>query len=289
MNASTLRFSKMHALCNDFVVVDATQQQCDISPATVSALADRRSGIGFDQLLVVSKSKVKGTADFYLTIYNSDGGIAEQCGNGTLCVTRFLLDRQLSTKSEVAIQTAGGLLSAKVVGNSKDGDLDVELDMGIPVLNPADIPFEASGTALQHELDLFEEALGCVVVTPVSMGNPHAVVFDVDIDDERVERFASAIQTHERFPESANVEFVERVDRHTLRMRVIERGAGETMACGTGACAAAVAAQQRGLTGKKVSVKQPGGTAMVAWEGLGERITLTAPASHSFDGEVSLD
>ena len=276
-------FSKMHTLCNDFVVIDATRRAFDASAEQIRILGDRHAGIGFDQMLVVNASGERSTADFSLTIYNSDGGAAEQCGNGTLCVTRFIIERELSNKQELVFETAGGLVESRMLGVREDGDFDVVLEMGIPALKPQGSPQQLV------ELNLAEGRSNSLCVTAVSMGNPHAVVFDVDLDDTRLGDIARAIQTHERFPQSANVEFVNVISPDSIQIRVFERGAGETMACGSGCCAAVAAARIADRVNTTVQVSQPGGIANVVWSDLNQPISLTAPAHHVFDGEVQID
>lgn len=283
----SIRFSKMHALCNDFMVIDATQQELQLTEEKIRTLAHRRSGVGFDQLLIIEKD-TDPDFEFSLRIYNSDGGEAEQCGNGTVCVVRFLLDNNLSKKPEVHLRSKGGPIHAETLNKDPKGDLVVKLLLGEPDAIQENIPFLSDVKRLTHDLQLVDESINVISVTPISMGNPHAVVFDIDLTDDRIPQIGQAIQLHESFPESTNVEFVEVVGPHNLNIRIIERGTGETMACGSGACAATAAAQLRGYVKEEVEVSQPGGQALVTWCGVNSPIYLTATASHVYTGELAI-
>ena len=281
----TLAFTKMHALGNDFLVVNGMSQQFTVDTAWIERMSDRHCGIGFDQLLVVTPATHDAT-DFDLMIYNSDGSSAKQCGNGTLCVARYAREEGLTQKDELSFRTLGGCVTARLSRSPGNQDLEVSAALGVPDAEPANVPFMAKARSLSYELDVGVEAP--VQLIPIGMGNPHAVVFCHDLCDTEMERLANAIQRHARFPSSVNVEFVAIETRARLRMRVFERGAGETMACGTGSCAAVAAARLANRVDNRVAVVQDGGTAWVEWEGVGHQISLTAIASRVFDGVVPL-
>lgn len=278
----------MHALGNDFMVINGVHEEVELRPEWVRAIGDRHRGIGFDQLLCI-KAIEGNSADFELAIYNSDGNLAQQCGNGTLCVTRFVREENLTTNATVAFKTLGGIVTATVLRNVADGRTDVRADLGIPTIDPKCVPFIAESHQLDYEVDLALGSTPMVRLIPVGMGNPHAVVFLTNDHEINIDAVAAAIQTHERFPESANVEFVELVHRSLIRLRVFERGVGETMACGTGACAAVTAAYLAGHVDGRVSVEQVGGSVLVDWAGPDHHISLTAATSRVFDGEIHFD
>ena len=278
----------MHALGNDFLVIDGVRQDVALPVDWVRFAGDRHRGVGFDQLLWIKESE-DNSADFELVIYNRDGNLAQQCGNGTLCVARFVSEENLSANATIAFKTLGGVVKATVFGPDADGNTRVRGDLGIPTTEPKCIPFIADTHRLDYEIDLALEATAKIRLIPVGMGNPHAVVFITKSRSINLEAIAGAMQIHERFPVSVNVEFVEIVDRSLIRLRVFERGAGETMACGTGACAAVTAAKLAGHVDSRVSVEQVGGTASVDWAGPDHPISLTAATSRVFDGEIHLD
>ena len=283
----SIAFRKMHALANDFVVVNAIEQSFDVSEDWIRKIGNRHRGVGFDQLLIVRAAK-DSEADFGLDIYNSDGHQAEQCGNGTLCVARFAVDEKLTQNSSVSFKTLGGLVKATILARQVGGDVQVQAELGVPSIDPSCVPFVTDQPELSYEIELALAAPQTLVVTPVALGNPHVVVFperDVEWD---LEDAVKAIQGHECFPASVNVEFVHIVARNHIQLRIFERGAGETMACGTGACAAMIAANLRGYTNNCVRVEQAGGSATVTWHGREQPITLTAVASQAFDGVIQL-
>lgn len=277
----------MHALGNDFLVINGVCQEIELPTDWVRFAGDRHRGVGFDQLLCV-KAFEGNSADFELAIYNNDGNHAQQCGNGTLCLARFVSEEKLSSNSTVVFKTLGGIVNATVLGPDVDGTTKVRADLGIPTTVPGRIPFIADSHQLDYEIDLDLESVQKVRLIPVGIGNPHAVVFVSNGGSINHEAVAHAIQIHERFPESANVEFVEIVDRSHIRLRVFERGVGETMACGTGACAAVTAAKLAGHVDSRVSVEQVGGAVLVEWSGLDNPISLTAATSRVFEGEIHL-
>ncbi len=282
-----LPFTKMHGLGNDFVVLDGVRRRIDMTPAWAARLADRRLGVGCDQVLLVEPPRLPGT-DFHYRIFNADGSEVEQCGNGARCFARFVHDAGLTDKEEIAVGTAAGAIVLRL---RQDGRVTV--DMGVPRLAPAEIPFVAAQQATRYAVDLGGET---VQVAALSMGNPHAVLAVDDVDDAPVTTLGPSIERHSRFPNRANVGFMQILDRARVRLRVWERGAGETLACGTGACAAVVAGRLWGALGgglggaldTEVAVALPGGTLVIQWPGAGEPVLMTGPATRVFDGEIEL-
>ena len=275
-----LRFTKMHGLGNDFVVIDATRAPADLTPARVKAIADRHFGIGCDQLLVVEPASQAGV-DFRYRIFNADGGEVEQCGNGARCFVRFVHDKGLSGKREIRVETRSGIIAPSL----RDDGL-VTVDMGVPELAPARIPFLSDSDAVVQPLPVGEVT---VAITAVSMGNPHAVQVVADVDAAPVVDQGALIECHERFPARVNAGFMQVLEPHRVRLRVFERGAGETLACGTGACAAVVAGLLRGLLESPVRVETRGGELEIAWAGPGTPVLMTGPAVSVFEGEMELD
>ncbi|MFB1485862.1 MULTISPECIES: diaminopimelate epimerase [unclassified Thiocapsa] len=275
-----LAFSKMQGLGNDFVVLDATEHPIAIDPALARRLADRRFGIGCDQILLVEPPRLPGT-EFHYRIFNADGSEVEQCGNGARCFARFVRDRGLTEHDEIPVGTAAGPIRLYVLEDAGQ----VRVDMGAPEFEPERIPFLADRQALTYDLDVAGESL---VIGAVSMGNPHAVILVEDLDTAPVARLGPLIEAHPRFPQRVNVGFMQILARDHLRLRVYERGAGETLACGTGACAAMVHARQRDLVDTRVRVSLPGGDLLIAWNGPGESVWMTGPAVLVFDGEITL-
>jgi diaminopimelate epimerase len=273
---TTLRFTKMQGLGNDFVVLDGIAQHVDLAPAQLKRLADRRYGVGCDQILVVEKP-TRPDVDFRYRIWNADGVEVEQCGNGARCFVQFVRQRGLTDKERIRVETAGGVIVPEIV----EGGL-VAVDMGVPRFAPNDIPFTGEGDALVRPLDIGGNT---VQVTLVSMGNPHAVQVVDDVDRAPVTEEGPRIERDPRFPKRVNVGYMQVVDRANIRLRVWERGAGETPACGTGACAAVVAGIRRGLLDSVVSVETRGGRLRVAWPGPGAVVTMTGPAETVFEGE----
>lgn len=274
-----LAFTKMHGLGNDFVVFDATRAPLELSAAQLRSIADRRFGVGCDQILQVEKPRDADT-DFYYRIFNADGGEVEQCGNGARCFVRFVHDRGLTKKNEIRVGTVSG-----VIVPCLEADGAVTVDMGAPEFEPARIPFEAPHRAPTYALDAGGRT---VEINALSMGNPHAVQFVADIDAAPVAEEGALIERHARFPRRVNAGFVQVVDRAHIRLRVFERGAGETLACGTGACAAVVAGIQRGLLDARVRVTTRGGDLSILWEGEGRPVLMTGPAVTVFQGEIEL-
>jgi diaminopimelate epimerase len=278
-----IRFSKMHGLGNDFVVLDAVRQPFVPTPAQARWLADRHFGVGCDQILVVERPQLEG-ADFRYRIFNADGGEVEQCGNGARCFVRFVHEQGLTDKCEIRVETLGGLIAPRL-----EADGRVTVDMGVPRFAPAEIPFLAPEGPMSDDLvQTLEFAGRSARITAVSMGNPHAVQVVDNVDSAPVARDGPLIEAHPRFPKRVNAGFMEVVDRRAIRLRVYERGAGETLACGTGACAAVVAGIRRGLLDSPVRVATRGGELVIAWAGMGHPVFMTGPAVTVFTGETEL-
>jgi diaminopimelate epimerase len=271
-----LKFTKMHGLGNDFVVLDGVRQRVDLGPVQVRALADRRFGVGCDQVLVV-EAPTRADADFRYRIYNADGGEVAQCGNGARCFVKFVRDHGLTDKREIRVETLGGLIVPALADDGR-----VSVDMGEPRFAPPEIPFLAEREAIVDALEVDGRTVG---ISAVSMGNPHAVQVVADVDHAPVLTEGPRIERHPRFPERVNAGYMEVRDRANIRLRVWERGAGETLACGTGACAAVVAGIRRGLLDSPVRVGTRGGALVIAWPGPGAAVTMTGPATTVFEGE----
>ena len=274
-----LKFTKMQGLGNDFVVLDGIRQAVRLDAAAIRRLADRRFGIGCDQVLLVEPPRLPGT-DFHYRIFNADGGEVEQCGNGARCFARFVRDQGLTGKTEIPVGTAAGPIALHV-----EPDGQVRVDMGPPILEPARIPFLAEAEARTYRLDLDGQILE---IGAVSMGNPHAVLIVEDVDSAPVAWLGPLIEHHPRFPRRVNVGFMQVLAPDHIRLRVHERGAGETLACGTGACAAVVSGRLRGLLGPRVGVALPGGDLVIEWRGQPESVLMTGPAERVFEGEIEL-
>jgi diaminopimelate epimerase len=275
----TLRFTKMHGLGNDFIVIDAIGQTVALAVDQIRAMADRRFGIGCDQLLLIEPPRSPGT-EFYYRIFNADGGEVEQCGNGARCFARYVHDRGLTTNRDITVGTAAGPINLYL-----DADDTVRVNMGAPRLTPSDIPFDADPQALSYALLVDDQALQ---VGAVSMGNPHAVLQVDDVAVAPVETLGPRIESHPRFPQRTNVGFMAVRDRSAIDLRVYERGSGETLACGTGACAAVVHGRRLGLLDERVAVSLPGGTLVISWLDDANPVWMRGPASFVFDGVVDL-
>ncbi len=272
-----LRFSKMHGLGNDFVVLDCREHEFALDAAQIRALADRHTGVGFDQLLSVEPPRDPSCA-FYYGIWNGDGSPSGQCGNGVRCVAAWLYRAgALALDESVRIESPSGAVTVRL-----RGPLEVTVDMGEPVFEPARIPFTAPQSAQLCEIEIDQQLLQ---IGAVSMGNPHAVMPVVDLDDPSLQRLGPALTSHERFAEQANAGFVQLLDRTHLRLRVHERGAGWTLACGSGACAAMAVLRERGEVADRVQVELPGGTLRIDWPGPGHTLWMTGPAAFAFEGE----
>ncbi|RAM63494.1 diaminopimelate epimerase [Herbaspirillum rubrisubalbicans] len=281
-----IKFTKMHGAGNDFVVLDAINQALSLTPAQWQFIADRRFGIGADQMLVVEKAQAAGV-DFRYRIYNADGGEVEQCGNGARAFVRFVTEKGLTDKRAIRVETMSGVIEPRL---EEDGQITV--DMGAPILTPADVPFDSRN--LQHRQQAedtlwpLEVAGKTTWISVVSMGNPHAVQVVEDSEAAPVLVEGPLIEHHARFPKRVNAGFMQVLDRHHIRLRVYERGAGETLACGTGACAAVVAGIRRGLLDSPVAVQTHGGLLNIAWAGPGAPVMMTGPAVTVFEGEIEL-
>lgn len=275
----TLRFTKMHGLGNDFMVVDAISQPFRLRPEMIRELADRNFGIGFDQLLVVEPPGLPDV-DFRYRIFNADGSEVEQCGNGARCFARFVRDQRLTNKKVIRVQTAKGVIELRV---GKEGM--VMVNMGVPELNPPAIPFAADRRKDVYTVDVDDQT---VELSAVSMGNPHGVLVVDDVDTAPVETLGPLLERHPRFPARANIGFLQVLDRSHARLRVFERGSGETLACGSGACAAVVAGNVRGLLDQRVEVELRGGKLVVEWQGEGSPVMMEGPATTVFEGQLRL-
>ena len=275
-----IKFSKMHGLGNDFVVIDGMRQYVALTPEQIRALGDRHTGIGFDQLLLVEPPEAPG-ADFRYRIFNADGGEVEQCGNGARCFVRFVHDQKLTDKNAIVVETKRGIIHPRL-----ESDGLVTVDMGQPRFAPAEIPFKSDTDAAEQALQLPDGTT--LTIGAVSMGNPHAVTVVADVAMAPVAVQGPQVENHVRFPERVNAGFMQIEDRHNIRLRVYERGAGETLACGTGACAAVVSGIRRGLLDSPVRVQTRGGDLSIAWGGVGHPVIMTGPAVTVFTGEIDV-
>jgi len=278
-----IRFTKMHGLGNDFVVLDAVRQDFVPTPFQARFLADRHFGIGCDQILVVEPSATPDV-DFRYRIFNADGGEVEQCGNGARCFVRFVHEQGLSDKPAIRVETRSGLITPRL-----EADGQVTVEMGVPRFQPAEIPFDSRADQVLHRLAVDDEE---IEISVVSMGNPHAVQVVADVDAAPVARLGPLIESHSRFPRRVNAGFMQVVGRHAIRLRVYERGTGETLACGSGACAAVVTGIRRGLLDSPTRVAMPGGALTIAWQGAAGNgsapVFMTGPATTVFKGEIEL-
>ncbi|GAP77077.1 diaminopimelate epimerase [Pseudoalteromonas sp. SW0106-04] len=274
-----VNFSKMHGLGNDFMVVDNVTQNIFLSRDQIKRLADRHFGVGFDQLLMV-EAPYSPDLDFHYRIFNADGNEVEQCGNGARCFARFVRMKGLTNRHKITVSTKGGNMTLYI---EKDGQVTV--NMGQPILEPKDIPLQANKRELTYILRHQEHTL---FMGAASMGNPHCVIEVEDITAAEVHTLGPAVEQHERFPKRANVGFMQIIDESHIKLRVWERGAGETLACGSGACAAAVVGQLQSKLGRSVKVDLPGGALQIRWQGEGHPVKMTGPAEHVFDGQIAL-
>ena len=274
-----LKFTKMHGLGNDFVVIDGVRQPVALTPEQVRYLADRRHGVGCDQVLLVEKPQ-SANVDFRYRIFNADGGEVEQCGNGARCFARFVFEEGLTDKRVIPVETASGRMELVLLDDGQ-----VRVNMGVPRLLPAEIPFDAPAPAQRYVLNVNSES---VEIGAVSMGNPHAVLTVTDVATAPVATLGPRIESHPRFPQRVNVGFMQIITRNHIRLRVFERGAGETLACGSGACAAAAVGQMQEALGSEVRVSLPGGDLMISWAGVGQPVFMTGPATRVFEGQIQL-
>ncbi len=272
-----INFTKMHGAGNDFMVIDAINQSVHLTPQQIQALAHRQFGVGFDQLLLVETSTI---ADFKYRIFNADGSEVAQCGNGARCFVRFVVDQRLTEKHEISVETASGIITPKLEENGF-----VTVNMGAPKFAPSEIPFIADTDSNAYLLAVGNQN---ITISVVSMGNPHAVQIVEDVDAAPVAALGSQIELHPRFPERVNAGFMQIVDAHHIKLRVFERGSGETLACGTGACAAVVAGIQLGRLQSPVHVSARGGELHIAWLGNGSSVMMTGPTENVFTGTFIL-
>lgn len=274
-----ITFSKMHGLGNDFVVIDAINQSVELSAEQYRFIADRRFGIGCDQILLVEKPHSEET-DFYYRIINADGSEVEQCGNGARCFARFVKDKGLTAKTEIPVGTNSGNIRLLL-----QDDGQVRVDMGLPRLAPEAIPFIAVEQAVSYELEVDHQI---IELSAVSVGNPHAVLRVESVATAPLENIGPLLESHPRFPQRCNVGFMEVVNRQRIKLRVFERGVGETLACGTGACAAVVCGRLLGLLDEQVRVTLPGGDLVIEWPGGNHPVLMSGPAVTVFDGSIQL-
>lgn len=275
-----LKFTKMQGAGNDFVVLDAISQKIAMNASLARRIADRHYGVGCDQILLVEAANSPG-ADFRYRIFNADGEEVEQCGNGARCFVRFVRDKGLTDKAEIRVETRSGVIAPRV-----EPDGEVTVDMGPPVRDPKRVPFVSDSFSPVQALEVGGRS---VSITVLSMGNPHAVQVVEDVDRAPVSTQGPLIERHERFPQGANAGYMQVLGPHHIRLRVWERGAGETLACGTGACAAAVAGQLRGLIESPVRVSMRGGELTIRWAGEDNPVWMTGPAVKVFEGELDIE
>lgn len=286
-----INFTKMHGLGNDFMVIDAITRPMNLSTAQIRAWADRHTGVGFDQLLLV-ESPQSSQAEFRYRIFNADGGEVEQCGNGARCFAVFVREQGLTTNTRIAVETAGGFILLQVEDNG-----DITVDMGVPDFSPQSLPFVPDNTlttqSLPQENPVPRDEITVnnerYAIDTVSMGNPHAVLQVVDAGSAEVENIGHAIGSDPHFPQGVNVGFMQCINRQLIQLRVYERGAGETQACGTGACAAVAVGIKRGLLDNEVKVQLHGGTLTIRWEGEGRSLFMTGPVSSVYKGQIADD
>jgi diaminopimelate epimerase len=275
-----LKFTKMQGLGNDFVMLDGIRQRIDLDRAQIVRLADRHFGVGCDQVLLVERPS-RADVDFRYRIFNADGGEVEQCGNGARCFVHFVRDQGLTAKRKIRVETLSGVIEPTL-----EADGQVQVDMGVPRFESEAIPFIGDNEAPTQALDV---AGASVTISALSMGNPHAVQVVADVETAPVATQGPLIERHPRFPRGANAGYMQVVDRANIRLRVWERGAGETLACGTGACAAVVAGIRRGLLDSTVRVRTRGGELTIRWAGAGRPVLMTGPAQTVFEGEWQVD
>ncbi|OQW69891.1 MAG: diaminopimelate epimerase [Methylotenera sp.] len=274
-----LKFTKMQGAGNDFVVIDAYSENVALNANQIKKIANRYFGVGCDQLLMVEKS-TSANVDFKYRIFNADGGEVEQCGNGARCFARFVFEKNLTTKSDIKVETASGII---VLQLQNDGQVIV--DMGAPIFEPARIPFEAASQQPQYALNLDTES---VTISAVSMGNPHAVIVVDNVETANVATLGPQIESHIDFPQRVNAGFMQIVNTHEINLRVYERGSGETLSCGTGACAAAVSGISIGHLQSPVLVNTRGGKLSIAWAGNSQPVMMTGPAEFVFEGQIEI-
>ncbi|MGI1671889.1 MAG: diaminopimelate epimerase [Neptuniibacter sp.] len=276
-----VRFTKMHGLGNDFMVLDLVTQKVKITPKLVKKLGDRNFGVGFDQLLLV-EPPTEPDVDFRYRIFNQDGSEVENCGNGARCFAKFVRDKRLTGKDEVTVQTACGRAVLKI-----HEDKRVQVDMGEPILSPEKVPFQAQQQAATYPVSVNADGkTQSVELSAVSMGNPHGVLLVNNTEHAPVNTLGAALESHSCFPAKANIGFMQILSRTEVNLRVFERGVGETLACGTGACAAVVAGKLRGQLDMPVTVHLPGGDLEIEWQGPGHSVIMTGPATTVYEGQI---
>ena len=274
-----LRFTKMHGLGNDFMVIDGINQQVELGAQRIAALANRNFGVGFDQLLLVERPQTE-EASFRYRIFNADGGEVAQCGNGARCFARFVREKGLTDANEIRVETQNGLLTLKMIDKTR-----VEVDMGVPRFEPSQIPLDLPGQRSVYQLDIEGRP---VVFSALSVGNPHAVIMVDDVDTAPVHELGQVLESHALFPERVNVGFMQIVNRSEFRLRVFERGSGETLACGSGACAAMVAGNRLGLLDDQALARLRGGELQLSWQGDGRPVMMTGDTAMVYEGELTL-
>lgn len=274
-----VNFTKMHGLGNDFMVVDMISQHVHMRPEQIRRIADRHFGIGFDQLLLVEPPG-SPDVDFRYRIFNADGSEVEQCGNGARCFAIFVREKKLTNKDQIRVETKKGIIELHIDQNGR-----VLVDMGEPIFEPSRVPFISDSESPSYTLNVAGEK---VQLSAASMGNPHAVIDVSELTDELIGRLGPAIECHEQFPEKVNVGFMEVVHKRFIKLRVFERGVGETMACGTGACAAVATGINRGVLESPVEVRLPGGNLKIEWQGKGHSLMMEGPATSVFEGKIRI-
>jgi diaminopimelate epimerase len=274
-----LKFTKMQGAGNDFVVIDAYSLPISLTTSQIKKIANRYFGVGCDQLLMVEKTSTPNV-DFRYRIFNADGGEVEQCGNGARCFVRFVVDKGLTKKQEISVETASGIIFLKLQNNDQ-----VTVNMGTPKFEPAQIPYKAESRKNQYSLKLNNQTIR---ISAVSMGNPHAVTLVDNVDTASVEELGPQIEAHNDFPQRVNAGFMQVIDPHEIKLRVFERGSGETLSCGTGACAAAVSGIQLGLLTSPVKVNTRGGILNIEWQNEEKPVLMTGPAEIVFEGEIEI-
>lgn len=275
----SIAFTKMHGLGNDFMVIDNLDQSVDLNASRIRQMADRYTGVGFDQLLIVNPASVAG-AEFDYQIFNADGNEVEHCGNGARCFAKFVTDRQLTQSKSIPVNTLNGVITLVLQDNG-----DVTVRMGVPVFEPSCIPFDAPQAAKFYDLEVANESMS---VGAVSIGNPHVLIRVNDIHIAEVDRLGPLIEKHPRFPNRVNVGFMQIINRQHIKLRVFERGVGETRACGTGACAAVAIAHRQGLLDNSALVSLPGGNLQLHWPDENTSIEMTGPCSTVFEGHTRM-
>jgi len=269
----------MHGLGNDFIVINAIDQTLSLDSETILRLADRHRGIGCDQILIV-EAPHSSDFDFFYRIFNADGSEVEQCGNGARCFARFVRDNNLTDKDSINVETISGPMTLQI-----EADEQITVNMGVPRFDPNDIPLRRDQRETTYNIDIDDQT---IEFGAVSVGNPHAVIRVDNIDAAPVATLGPILESHADFPQRANIGFIQVVDKNQLMLRVYERGAGETEACGSGACAAMIIARQQGWVDANVTVMLRGGMLRISWKGEGEPVWMTGPATHVFDGQITL-